>query len=164
MPPVLFSTSGARPPHCLYEVSVLRYTVTLECNRCSHGRTFDAHALWWLSEKRGWNQVLRSVPERFRCELCEVQSRGAIRRPKLIVTDDDPIDESLRRPPMDEWKHAVRRRRSWAPVPLSAVSACQLALGLAIFSFRRDGGGAGANAAGLRPKPRLLAMALRLAE
>lgn len=31
---------------------------------------FDAHALWRLFEIGVWNQVLRLVPGRFRCEPC----------------------------------------------------------------------------------------------
>lgn len=109
---VQFTDPTVRPPHCLYELAMRRLTLQLRCRRCAHSVTFDPHALWWLFERKGWDQRLKAVGDRFHCQECAKLGRMPPSRPTVDITDHDPTDTTLRRPPMLEWTKAVRRRRS----------------------------------------------------
>lgn len=49
--------------HC----ALHRRTIEVTCLRCNRVRRFDAVALWWLFERRHWDDSLTDAAKRFRC-------------------------------------------------------------------------------------------------
>lgn len=44
--------------HC----ALHRRTIEVTCLRCNRVKRFDAVALWWLFEKRHWDDGLKQIP------------------------------------------------------------------------------------------------------
>ena len=96
---------------CLQHCALHRRTITLTCPRCGHVRRFDAVALWWLFERRGWDDRISVVPGRLHCKPCRAESYGRV-RPSLAITREPPDADQPPYPDEREWKRVVSRYRS----------------------------------------------------
>ena len=109
MPPIDYPDGYA--PQSVHDCGLVARTVELRCPVCYHVRRFDPYALWWLFERRGWDDRLVSIGKRFRCVACWIASRRKV-RPVVTVVDDAPSDDTLPRPDAASWKRSVKRRRT----------------------------------------------------
>lgn len=89
----------------LFEAAAFHKKIRATC-KCGHSSVFDPHALWWLFQRKGWDQRLKVLPGRFRCLRC---SSGRVR----VALVEEPVTiDRLPMPPEHEWKRAVSRFRS----------------------------------------------------
>lgn len=94
----------------LEQCALYKQTLRLTCPRCRHVRVLDAVALWWLFQRRGWDDELSATAQRLRCSLCEEQ--GHVTRPRIVVGRDAPTGEQPAYPDAATWKRLVSRYRS----------------------------------------------------
>lgn len=99
------------PLRDLFDAAVRQRSVRLTCKRCSHETVYASAALWWLFEKKGWQDRLRDVPRRFYCRLCQMRYGQRVRMPKLELVSDPPTATDLPLPSELDWKRELRRRR-----------------------------------------------------
>lgn len=96
--------------HCLQHCALHRRTILLTCPACRAERRFDAVALWWLFERKRWDDRLPAAYRRFRCAACSAAGRTV--RPRGAITHDRP---DARQPPYPDkatWRRLVSRYRS----------------------------------------------------
>lgn len=108
-----FKADGTKEATNLFEAAAWQYAVRVTCGRCGHSAVFDPHALWWLFERKRWNDSLPAAARRFACMDCRSHGR---REPKglagISLVDDQPTTTDLPLPPEREWKRAINRFRS----------------------------------------------------
>jgi hypothetical protein len=102
---------GYRPPHNLFEAARKHYTIKLTCKVCGHWHIFDAHALWFLFERRYWDGHLRQVGRRFWCVQC-MKLGKKVKLPKVEPVKDDPTGPQPPMPDEGHWRQELRRRRT----------------------------------------------------
>ena len=100
----------AFPIRDLFDAAVRHRTVRLACRRCGHAVSFASPALWWLLERKGWQDRFGQVENRFFCRPCRDRSGETI-RPALGLVTDPPTDTHLSMPSELDWKRELRRRR-----------------------------------------------------
>lgn len=96
------------PIRDLFDAAVRHETIKVTC-RCGNVGIFDPHALWWLFERRGWNDRLPDVARRMRCLQCYFAKRQ-----RSLATLDLCREDHTRQLPMPdiiERKRQLRRRR-----------------------------------------------------
>lgn len=96
------------PIRDLFDAAVRHSTIMVSC-RCGNVGIFDPHALWWLFERRGWNDRLGDVQRRMRCLQCYVAKRK--RTPATMELTSENPTRQLPMPDISEWKRQLRRRR-----------------------------------------------------
>ena len=101
----------AYPLRDLFDAAVRHRSVRLTCTNCRHVTIFEAAALWWLFERKGWQDRFKDVQRRMVCLLCLHERGLKIRFPELELTDDAPTETRLPIPSEIDWKREVRRRR-----------------------------------------------------
>ena len=95
----------------LFDAAVRHMTVQLRCPRCGWTAHFDPHAMWWLFERKGWNDRISQVVAHFYCDACRARG-GAPVRPRIALLDVSvPIDARLEMPTEQVWKRMLSRRR-----------------------------------------------------
>lgn len=100
-----FDRDGCRVPQSLFEAAAWHYAIVADCRKCRARGAFHAAGLWWLFERKGWDQMFYSVAARLRCRAC-----GG--RAKLTASRDAVPTIALELPGEREWKRAVSRFRS----------------------------------------------------
>src|SRR5687767_11075448 len=98
------------PLRDLFDAAVRHRTVRLTCRRCGHAVSFASPALWWLFERKGWQDRFGQVEKRFHCPPCR-DRHGEVVRPALDLVADPPTDTGLPLPSELDWKRELRRRR-----------------------------------------------------
>lgn len=94
----------------LEQCALHKRTLRLSCPRCDHRSVLDAVCLWWLFNRRGWDDGLNAVAIRLRCARC--RDRGTTTRPRITVGREPPTGEPLPYPDEATWKRLVSRYRS----------------------------------------------------
>ena len=91
--------------------ALYRRTIKLTCPNCRRERRFDAVALWWLFQRRGWSDRLPAAYRRLYCQTC-----FGTGKPKFVpwaeVNRDPPDAEQPPYPDEREWKRLVSRHRA----------------------------------------------------
>jgi hypothetical protein len=100
------------PVRHVVECALHRRNIKLTCKRCRYFRIFQPHGLWWLFERRRWDDALQVVPSRFWCSRCAMVAPKKIKNPALELTRDAPTGEPLPMPEERAWKKIVSRYRS----------------------------------------------------
>lgn len=95
----------------LEQCALHKRTLRLSCPECGHVRTLDAVSLWWLFQKRGWEDTLSAAFSRLYCSACRTRD-GSTARPRIAVGRDPPTGEPLPYPDAATWKRLVSRYRS----------------------------------------------------
>ncbi|GGB40065.1 hypothetical protein GCM10011380_31890 [Sphingomonas metalli] len=95
----------------LEQCALHKRTLRLTCPRCRHVRILDAVPLWWLFQRRGWDDALPAVIGRLRCSSCGGRGGAAV-RPRLTVGRDPPTGAQFPYPDAASWKKLVSRYRS----------------------------------------------------
>ena len=107
----IFDGPGVHPLRDLFDAAVRNKSVRLTCTRCGHAKIFSAVALWWLFERKGWQDRFDQVRRRCVCSLCYMRLHIRVRAPAFELVDDPPTDTSLPMPSELDWKRELRRRR-----------------------------------------------------
>jgi hypothetical protein len=102
---------GYRPPHNLFEAARRHYTIRITCKACKHTRVFDAHALWWLFQRRHWDGYLNQVGRHFFCLKC-LSAGKKVKLPRVEPVKDEPDGPQPPMPSEGDWKREIRRVRS----------------------------------------------------
>lgn len=103
---------GYRKYQRLFDLALYKRNIRMTCGCCEHSRVIDAPGLWWMFEKRHWNEELRDIGLRFYCGECWKLHRKKVRQPKMEVVEDDAEGPLLPGPDEYEWKRIVNRQRS----------------------------------------------------
>ena len=96
------------PLRDLFDAAVRHRRIRLTCPRCRHSGVFDAAALWWLFERRGWRDRFEQVRRRCVCSACW-RDRGEKVRPGLELVDGVAVDRVLPLPAETDWKREHAR-------------------------------------------------------
>ena len=108
----MFATPDSPYPlRDLFDAAVRQYAVRLTCLRCGHVRIFDSHGLWYLFDRRGWDDRFSEVARRAVCEPCRSKHGFTTRFPKLELVREESTGEPLPPPPRPVWRRALSRRR-----------------------------------------------------
>jgi hypothetical protein len=102
---------GFRPPPNLSEAARLHYTVKLTCKVCGHFHVFDPHALWWLFERRYWDNRIREIGRRFYCARCLTKGKK-VKLPKAELVKEEPTGPQPPMPDEDVWRRHLKRQRT----------------------------------------------------
>ena len=98
----------ANPIQDLFDAAVRHHTIKVSCG-CGNVGIFDPHALWYLFERKGWNDKLSAVRKRMRCLQCYAAKRK--RTLAALELCDENHTRQLPMPDLIEWKRQLRRRR-----------------------------------------------------
>jgi hypothetical protein len=109
--PRALQRDSVHPLRTLFDAAARRYCVKLTCLRCKHVRVLHGHGLWWMFEKRGWNDRFDDLRRRAICERCFKANGRKVRWPKLELVHEKLTGEPLPLPSEQEWKRALRRVR-----------------------------------------------------
>lgn len=101
----------AYPLRDLWDAAVRHRNVRLTCTKCRHTIVFDGVALWWLFQRKGWQDRFDQVQKRCICLLCLHERGSKIRYPEFELVKEPPTETRLPMPSEIEWKREMRRRR-----------------------------------------------------
>jgi hypothetical protein len=91
--------------------ALYRKTLKLTCPKCHHARLLDAVTLWWMFERKGWDETLPAALRRFYCDACW-RKKFFVQRAKWEITDLTPTGPQFAYPDERSWKRLIRRYRS----------------------------------------------------
>lgn len=103
---------GYRAYTHITDCALFHRNIRLTCRHCGHARVLSGYALWWLFERKGWDDRLTGIGARFRCDLCWAHHRRNVRNPQAEVTQDGTSGPQPPMPCEREWKRLVSRHRS----------------------------------------------------
>lgn len=106
-----WNADGTRRATCIFEAGCWRYAVKVVC-RCGHSASFDPWGLWWLFERRGWDDTFGVARMRFWCRICAARLKRKVRADRIMTAPLGDADLQLPRPPEREWRRAISRFRS----------------------------------------------------
>lgn len=86
-------------------------TIRLTCPACQHARLLEAVTLWWMFDRRGWDDDLPRALRRFYCARCW-RRRHVAERPRFAIATVPPEGPQFAYPPEWEWKRLISRYRS----------------------------------------------------
>lgn len=95
----------------LEQCALHKRTLQLTCPKCRSVRVLDAVSLWWLFNRRGWEDTLVAARQRLCCAACR-KLDGTVVRPRLIVGREAPTGDPMPYPDAATWKKLVSRYRS----------------------------------------------------
>ncbi|SNT20889.1 hypothetical protein SAMN06295912_1598 [Sphingomonas laterariae] len=97
---------------CLQHAALYHFNIRVVCPSCRRVRIFQGHQLWWLFERRRWNDRLEEVPRRLSCSRCWVADHRKVRPIRVSLVKDLPTGDELPWPDERAWKRVVSRYRS----------------------------------------------------
>ena len=103
--------NGLKVATRIFEAAAWHYSVKPVCGRCGHHALFHPHGLWWLFQRKGWDDRLSAAARRFRCIPCLTTEGKLVRQARLYLAKDTPT-VVLPMPDEREWKRALSRFRS----------------------------------------------------
>jgi hypothetical protein len=108
---VMAELPTAYPLRDLFDAAVRHRNVQLSCRRCGHTARFSGPALWWLFERKGWQDRFHEVARRFYCRRCLDRDGTKVRHPRLQLVGEPPTEAHLSLPSELDWRRELRRRR-----------------------------------------------------
>lgn len=93
--------------HC----ALHRRTITVTCSACQRIYRYDAVALWWMFERKRWDDRLPGALRRLFCGGCRTKTGKKV-RPRFAITRDKPDLGQSTYPDDRTWKQIVSRYRS----------------------------------------------------
>jgi hypothetical protein len=102
---------SAYPLRDLFDAAVLTAISSSLCRQYQHLAVFHCHALWWLFQRRGWNDRFGDVTKRCVCTICWYRVGKKVRDPRFELVTDAPTDSRFPMPNELDWKGESRRRR-----------------------------------------------------
>ena len=101
---------SAYPLRDLFDAALRYSAVRLTCPRCRHYLVFRSAALWWLFQRKGWQDRFPNVRRRYFCQICW-KRQGVKIHADIALVNEEPTDDSLPLPSELDWKRERRRRR-----------------------------------------------------
>lgn len=95
----------------LTDLALRKWHVRLTCPTCGTVRVMSGAGLWYLFDRKHWNDDLRSARQRLYCALCFANRRVKI-RPRIDKTHEGPTGPKLPDPSDHDWKKLIARYRS----------------------------------------------------
>lgn len=95
----------------LQRCAMHRRTIRVACPRCGHSYGYDAVPLWWMFEKKRWDDRITMVAQRLYCARCR-QRNGRKIRPNVAITRAMPDPAQPPYPDKSIWRRLVSRYRS----------------------------------------------------
>ena len=105
-----WTADGLMEPTNILEAATFHRSVLVACG-CGHSARFEAHCLWWHFHRRGWDDRLSQIRQRFWCRLCASRQRRKIRPARVELVNWAEGDFELPWPDERTWKQATRRLR-----------------------------------------------------
>ncbi|MGQ0278481.1 MULTISPECIES: hypothetical protein [Sphingopyxis] len=106
-----WTKDGQRRATHLFEAAAWYQAVRPVC-RCGHGASFDPYGLWWLFQRKMWDDDLGRAREKFWCARCKARTGKRIRPVRLDLVEPGKDDIRLPMPDEREWKRALSRFRA----------------------------------------------------
>ena len=100
-----FDKDGNRIPTSLFECAAWHRPIVATCYPCNREAVFDPHQLWWLFERKGWDDSLGCIARRLKCQQCGGRAKVTLERNAKPTVALPWPDERV-------WKRAVSRFRS----------------------------------------------------
>jgi len=101
-----------QPYRYITDCALFHANIRVECRRCGWTKIFSGYALWWLFERKSWDDALQAARRRFRCSNCSLPGGRHSMAVELSVTRDDPTGPQPPMPDERTWKRLVSRSRS----------------------------------------------------
>jgi hypothetical protein len=101
---------SAYPLRDLFDAAIRYSAVRLTCPRCGHAQVYRAAALWWLFQRKGWNDRFPNVRRRYYCRPC-CDRHGEKTHANIALVNEAPTDDRLPMPSELDWKRERRRRQ-----------------------------------------------------
>lgn len=105
------TTDGGRRAARIFEAAAWFRAIKPVC-RCGHSASFNPYGIWWLFERRMWDDDLRRARERFWCVRCRERTGSRVRPVGIELVEPRADDIALPMPDEREWKRAVSRFRA----------------------------------------------------
>jgi len=96
----------------IFEAAAWQYAIKVRCTACGHSAIFDPHALWWLFQRRGWDDRLTEASKRFYCSACLSKKQCRVHRAQIDLIRETVTVHGLAMPDEASWKRALNRFRS----------------------------------------------------
>lgn len=106
-----WTAQGTHQPTNIFEAACFRWAVKPVCS-CGHSSAFDPHGLWWLFQKRHWDDRLAAARVRFWCRVCHARQKRKVHAVRIELVKPSATDFELPMPDEREWKRAVSRFRA----------------------------------------------------
>ncbi|QGN54067.1 hypothetical protein [Novosphingobium sp. Gsoil 351] len=100
-----------RPLRTLLDCARFKLNLRMTCRACGHSRVVDAPSLWWLADRKGWDDAIPAIAKRCYCEPCWTERQVKVRGPAIVQTSD-AADDLVQAPDARDWKRVVNRHRS----------------------------------------------------
>jgi hypothetical protein len=97
--------TSVNPLREIFDAAAKAYSVKLTCRSCRRERILSAAAIWRRFRRKGYSELLREIPAKFRCRVCDR------REPVMDLVHEEPNDTSLPLPTDQEWKRELGRLR-----------------------------------------------------
>lgn len=101
-----------QPLRTLLDCARFKINLRMTCRASAHSRVMDAPGLWWLAERKGWDDAIAAIASRSCCEPCRTGRQVKVREPRFEQTGGNAPGPLLAAPDPREWKRIVNRHRS----------------------------------------------------
>ena len=103
-----WASDGTRTATSVFETAAYHMNVKIAC-RCGHALVYEAHCLWRLFDRKGWNDSFYDIRRRFYCKACRDRTGRRVR--PMVEATREAVTVTLPWPTEAEWKRAGRRVR-----------------------------------------------------
>ena len=100
-----------KPLRTLLDCARFKLNLRMTCRACGHSTVLDASGLWWLAERKGWDDTIPAIAARCYCEPCWTRRQNKVRGP-IIVQTRETAAMLLPEPDARAWKRIVNRHRN----------------------------------------------------
>lgn len=81
-----------RPIVSITYAALGKVNLKLTCRRCAYWRVLHCAALVFLFERRGWDDRLPALPDRFWCSRCRLHAMMKVKRPACAFVNEEATD------------------------------------------------------------------------
>lgn len=108
-----YTEGGEKVPTEIWEAAMMARPIKVQCTvgGCEHSAVFHPAGLWYLFDRRGWQQSFRKAEQRFWCRKCTRAVGWRVKKAVILMTNDQINVTSLPLPSEREWKKFVSRHR-----------------------------------------------------
>jgi len=110
---VAYYKDGLKVPNHIWEAAAMHRQIVVACcvTRCFNRGVFDPHQLWWLFQRKGWDDDFRSARFRFWCRKCSEIAGHKVKQARIELTSAEIVTHSLPWPQGADWKNFLSRHR-----------------------------------------------------
>ena len=100
------------PLRTLFDCALYKVNLRVSCKACAHSRVVDAPGLWWLAERKRWDQDIAAFSRRFYCGECWRTRHVVVRNVRVVQSQEEAEGPLLPGPDKREWKARLSRYRA----------------------------------------------------